>query len=268
MIKEIVTEVNFSIEQALNYIQEKDFLSFLLLVGRADKIDGQKQTCGTDYVIEYVYDRAMDETRDRFYLRYLNKNYNKEGFDYSGEYGLDCLSIEMMIYTHLWDSLYFLKSLIRIASLVQDNKYNWDPIIKDSGKWEFIRKSIIQPIKAKNFSLGSIIEKGYSSDIRNAFAHSLYSIYPNTRTIDIRPKRGHQSLKFEDFQRKFLYSIILMNKMQNIQEFYHDKYASIHDFSSDIFETPDGLKVCITTKQIPINGIIYPEFRMVKIDNI
>ena len=100
MLKEIVTEIELALNDAYAKMFNEDRLSFILLVGRADVIPGLKQQCSTDCVIDYQQDRYFDETRERFYLRYLNRNYKKEGFNYEGDEGIDDLSIEMMIYDH------------------------------------------------------------------------------------------------------------------------------------------------------------------------
>ena len=83
-----------------NTIAKGDYISYILYIGRADVIPELKAHFGTSCVIDYQLDRYYDETREAFYLHYLNRNYSKEGFKYDGESGIDDLSIEMMIYCH------------------------------------------------------------------------------------------------------------------------------------------------------------------------
>ena len=71
-------------------------------------------------MIDYQLDRYHDETRESFYLHYLNRNYIRDGFRYDGESGIDDLSIEMMIYSHLWSSDTFLKLLFRLSNIVAE----------------------------------------------------------------------------------------------------------------------------------------------------
>ena len=176
MLKDIIKETESAIDAAYKEMYEKYYIPFVLLIGRADIMPGLNRHYHTDCVIDYQLDRYYDETREGFYIRYLNRNYHREGFHYEGDEGIDDLSIEMMIYDHLWDSSYFLKSLVRIAAILTGKGYIWKPGLKDGGKWEYINKEIIEPLKEKGIELGRIIEKGYSTDIRNAFAHSLYNI--------------------------------------------------------------------------------------------
>lgn len=266
MLKEIVNEIELAIDSTFLQISIEDYLSFILLIGRADVIPEFKVFNQTECVIDYQMDRFYDETREGFYLRYLNRNYTKEGFCYDGVGGIDDLSIEMMIYAHLWESSYFLKSLVRIASIISGRGYAWKPKI-DCAKWKFIHKEIIEPLKEKENALGVIVEKGYSSDIRNAFAHSLYNINIENKTITIRPKTGVKTFSFEEFQKKFLYSVVLMNKMQNALESKHDRACKINGYLTPSFNTSDGVKVRIIAKMEKRANIMCPEFRMVLVED-
>lgn len=266
MIQKIINEIEESLDIAYQKMYEKDKLSFVLLVGRADIIPGLKHQCHTDCVIDFQQDRYYDETRERFYLRYLNRNYKKEGFNYGGDEGIDDLSIEMMIYDHLWDSFYFLKSLVRMASILSGKGYEWKPSIPANGKWKYIHNAIIEPFKENNIALGEIVEKGYSSAIRYSFAHSLFNINVDDRTITLRPKSGIQIITFEEFQKKFLYSVILMNKMQNAMEKSHDFLCSLDSFVTESFFTPDGIKVRVKATIVGNESHSFPEFRMYRIE--
>lgn len=265
MIKEIILEVESAIDQAFEQMCSKDNLSFVLFIGRADVIHELQPYLGTECVIDYQLDRYFDETREEFYLRYLNRNYSREWFHYEGVKGIDDLSIEMMIYDHLWDSTYFLKSLIRLASILTGKGYLWNPEVPERGKWKFIHEEIAMPLKVRNFKIGEIVEKAYSSDIRNSFAHSLYKINAGNKSIILRPKRGERIISFEEFQYKFLYSVILMNKMQNAIELNHEVACCINGCLTRPFMTPDKVEVQVFGKLININGKAYPKYELVKI---
>lgn len=265
MLKEIIDKISIAIDEVFLRMVKEDYTSFILFIGRADIIPGLSRLAHTDCVIDYQLDRYYDDTREGFYLRYLNRNYYKEGFHYQGESGIDDLHIELMIYMHLWDSLYFLKSLSRIAAIISHRGYLWKPSIPENGKWEFIKSNIVNPLKEHQLALGDIIEKAYSSSIRNSFAHSLFTINQDARQIMIRPRSGFQTIQFEDFQEKFLYSVILMNKLQNAQELNHDSFASQGKTLTDTFLTPDGVSVQIEGVNVRNDACVFPEFRMVHI---
>jgi len=265
MLSEIHNRIIYAIDDVYQKMAEADYISYILLLGRADTIKGLSQHVGTDCVIDYQLDKYYDETREGFYLRYLNRNYCSEGFHYQGVSGMDDLSIEMMIYCHLWDSRYFLKSLARITNIIAGKGYLWNVKKTDRGKWDFIHNDIVKPLKEKGLELGEIIEKAYSSNIRNAFAHSLYNVNPDNRTITLRPKSGFQNLTFDEFQEKFLYSVILMNKLQNKQEAEHDRAGRMNVVITMPFMSPDGVKLQVKGEMIKRGEQYYPEMRLVKI---
>lgn len=265
MLKEIINEVEIAIDTAYEKMSKQDYLSYVLFIGRADVVPYIDQINGTKCVIDYQLDRYYDKNRDGFYIRYLRRNYGRDGFRYEGDDGIDDLNIEMMIYDHLWESSYFLKSLVRIASILSGKEYIWQPEIPDRGKWEFIHKQIINPLKECGSSLGFVVEKAYSSDIRDSFAHSLYTINKENRTITLRPKRGITTISFDDFQDKFLYSVVLMNKMQNALERNHDNACLENAFITKPFLTPDGVKVQIKAECIQKGTMSFPRYRMIPV---
>lgn len=266
MLKEIIDEVELAVDEAINELAKKDYNSFILFIGRADVMPMLKESTGTECVIDYQRDRYYDETREAFYIRYLNRNYRKEGFSYSGDSGIDDLSIEMMIYTHLWDSMYFLKSIYRIAYALSGNGYAWNPTIPERGKYEFIKNQVIAPLISNGYKMGEILNKGYKSSIRNAFAHSLYTVDKEKRTISLRPTSSpYETLTFEEFQNCFLYSTLLMNRLLNNLEVNHMEAAKTNAVLTEAFFTPDKIKVQVLAETYKARNKEYPRFRIVKI---
>ena len=266
MLNEVLDEVLEAIDEAICAMAEKDYNAFILFIGRADIDPLVKKVACTECVIDYQLDRYYDETREAFYLRYLNRNYRKDGFNYSGDSGIDDLSIEMMIYTHLWDSSYFLKSIYRIAYALSGKGYAWNPKIPENGKYKFITNEVIAPLVEKGYLLGEVLSKGYKSGIRNAFAHSLYTVDVDKREIYLRPNSSpHFTLTFEEFQKCFLYSTLLMNRMQNSLESNHIDAAKKNSALTQAITTPDGVKVQIFAETQKIKNKEYPRFRIVRV---
>lgn len=266
MLEEILFEVVAAIDEAINAMAEIDYNAFILFIGRADVDPHVRSISKTECVIDYQLDRYYDETREAFYLRYLNRNYGKDGFSYLGESGIDDLSIEMMIYTHLWDSLYFLKSIYRIAYALSGNGYSWNPKIPEKGKYSFLKEQVIAPLVLIGYRLGTVLEKGYKSNIRNAFAHALYTVDVERRLIYLRPTTSpHETLTFEEFQHCFLYSTILMNKLQNCLEENHIAAASKNTAITEAFLTPDGVNVQIYAETRKVGDKALPHFRIVPV---
>ena len=73
------------------------------------------------------------------------------------------------------------------------------------------------------------------------------------------------TISFDEFQRKFLYSVVLMNKMQNMLEENHDNACQLEGYLTQPFLTPDGIKVKIKAGFVKRGNIMSPEFRMVRI---
>lgn len=266
MLREIVNEVESAIDEAINALAKKDYNAFILFIGRADVMPLLKESTGTECVIDYQRDRYYDDTREAFYIRCLNRNYRKEGFSYFGDSGIDDLSIEMMIYTHLWDSMYYLKSIYRIAYALSGNGYAWNPNIPENGKYKFMKDEVIAPLIANGYKMGEVLNKGYKSSIRNAFAHSLYTVDKEKRTISLRPTSSpYETLTFEEFQKCFLYSTILMNRLLNSLEVNHMEAAKTNAVLTEEFFTPDGLKVQVLAETHKMKNKEYPRFRIVKI---
>ena len=255
------------IDEAFNEMYKKDYTSYILFIGRAALIPGLKKITGTDCVVDYTLDTYYDKTRPDLYLRYLRRNYSKEGFAYEGERGLDDMHIELMIYAHLWDSSYYLKALVRIAAVVSGKGYIWDPQVNWWKKEKKMKECIINPLKNAGLALGDFIDLCYDSRIRNAFAHSQYSINHDRRVITVRTDGGDIYLTFDDFQTLFLRSVILMNKMENALEIKHDVAAKTGAALTDVFQTPDGLSVQIYGNMVTRGPIPSPEFRLVRIND-
>lgn len=114
--------------------------------------------------------------------------------------------------------------------------------------------------------MGEILNKGYKSSIRNAFAHSLYTVDKEKRTISLRPTTSpHETLSFEEFQKCFLYSTILMNRLHNSLEANHMEAAKKNAALTSAFMTPDGIKVQVLAETFEMRGEEYPRFRIVKV---
>lgn len=204
LFQDIEYEVSSAIEEALVTLSKISQPNFCLLIARAG-VDPMLESIGKSrYVMDNAKDVYHDETRQQFYLNYLNTNYRKGVLNYTEKDGLDKLYIEMMIYSHLWDSQRFLKDIYRIATMIVGKPYDWDLDLEDGLSFTRMKEEIIDPLKASGIRLGTIIESAYSSHIRNSFAHSLFDIDLHTRQIFMRSKhiRNNEDslLTFESFQ--------------------------------------------------------------------
>ena len=265
MLFELRKEIVAAIEDAYKLMASKHYIEYILFIGRGDSIPGLKSQVGTDCVIDYSLDTYYDKTRTDFYLHYLNRNYRKDGFNYEGVQGIDDLNIELMIYCHLWDSSYFIKSLCRMASIASGNGYLWSLKIPWRKKDKFMQNRIIAPLKNSGLKIGEIVEGCYDASVRNAFAHSLYTIDVEQRKIYFRPESGYKTMTFDEFQLLFLKSVFLMNLMENMLEYNHNVAAEKNTALTEAFMTPDGLKVQVQTELEQYGDVCRPVFRLAKV---
>lgn len=262
MIKEMIEEVETSVLELIQKAEDTNFLSCLLLVAK-----GNMDLSGTLYTVDNIWDSLRWKTQEKFYIRYLNKNYGNEGFEYQGEEGIDDLSIEMMIYSHIWASNDFLKTLYRFGEILNGQSYSWDINVDDGkfGKKDWMEQNVIIPFENNSLKIAHILREAFSTPIRNAFAHALYDINAYTRNITIYPQTGYYTLSFSDFQQKFLYSALLINRLHNSMMVLHDHYGAMNGCLTEPFRLPKGIKCQLYAKPTKRGNEWYPEFRLIPV---
>jgi len=265
LLHEIEQEIASAIEEALVVLAKTSQPNYCLLIARGGVEPMLERVGKSKYVMDDAMDVYHDETRQQFYLNYLNANYRKSVLNYTDKYGLDKLYIEMMIYSHLWDSQRFLKDIYRIATMIAGKPYDWELVLDDGLSYKVMKEEVITPLKEKELKLGEIIESSYSSHIRNSFAHSLFDIDEHSRTIHLRSrhikKYEDSLLSFDAFQDKFLHSIFLCYCLANIIEHYRLEAAKANTAITDAFIVPNGRKMQLFGEVIESKGKYYPRFR-------
>lgn len=163
------------------------------------------------FVMEDRSDFLMDLTRKKFFVRYLNeyieklKGNNKLSTE-EREYDVN---IQMMMYTHLWESHLFLNQLERLALIQLGKGYQWKSKIPTVGKGEYINSHIINRFERSDVNMANLIKKCYSKDLRNDFAHSTYyiegcKIQSNKYALFVGP-----SVNFEEWDVVFVMAMLL-----------------------------------------------------------
>ena len=265
LLHEIDYKVSSAIEEALAALCKVSQPNYCLLIARAGVEPMLERIGKSKYVMDNAMDVYHDETRQQFYLNYLNVNYRKGVLNYTEKDGLDKLYIEMMIYSHLWDSQRFLKDIYRIATMIAGKPYDWELDLEDGLSYKVMKDEVITPLKEKELKLGEIIESSYSSHIRNSFAHSLFDIDAHSRTIHLRSrhikKYEDSLLSFDAFQDKFLHSIFLCYCLTNIIEHYRLEAAKVNSAITNVFLAPNGRKMQLFGEVIESKGKLYPRFR-------
>jgi hypothetical protein len=236
----IDAEVKDSLLKALDYIKtncaDHDYVLFLAegeykerYVKTASKLN--------PYTIDNREDRYDDETRQDFFIKFMRTFYSfpkGKARTVDNDY---IRTMELMIYTHIWESKPFLKQLFRLATLANMESYHWSVQVPDMTKHEFIRFRIRDVIKSKGLHLGSVISKGYHSSLRNAFAHSEYHFDKYNKLIHLDTYKGGMwdipNLSYDDWSRRFAYTALLSYHLYN--EKVYKRRSLVSDFGTNEF---------------------------------
>ena len=254
-------------------LYKKSYNDYIVLMARGDVIPELVNIGKETYVVDYQMDLYNDETRERFYVEYLQKRYRKEGFDYTGVDGFFGLNIELMIYSHIWESHYLLKTLSHIANLLSGKPYNWELRIPFNNNKNYIKENIITPLIEASDDLGTFLKDAYSPNLRNGFAHSMYDIDCKSRKISLHDLKFdkddtvQREITFEDFQKKFLKSIQFAYMLERMIVRTREDIAGACKGKAvtEPFELPNKRNLQIFVDYREIRGVQYPEFRAVLI---
>lgn len=227
--RRIDVEVRNAINEAFRFAhnEEKDENDYYLYLCNATYVEEYKGTTINPYVLDYRVDELMDQNRLEFLTRYLGSQYSFDRFNTSDSN--ESLTIEMMLYSHIWESTNFLKQLTKLLDLCQSKEYNWKVVVPDAqneqSKQKYIRETLRDGFTELSLKLGNIITSGYKSQLRNAFAHSDYSFALNDPEIHLHNYKpdGYQmrSISFDDWTKCFCYSFLL--NYHFIKIFYKEK---------------------------------------------
>ena len=241
-LTDVFQDVREAVNEIVNVANNVSPEGFIAYVVGGDYYESFENTKLLPYVLQDMSGFRKDLSRQKFYVHYLNRNYKKDGFQYEGEEGIDFLSIELMIYAHLWQSSYYLKHLVRLTHLACGKGYEWRLSVEDN-IWIILNNEVITPLIEKGLKLGHLIEENYYGVLRDSFAHGLYSIDESSRRIDLYSSRANGPISFEGFQKKFLYSVILS---QTLFESYRENQKLMAKFLQEnhkVITLPDGHRI-------------------------
>lgn len=269
MLSQIRMNVTRVVDELMLRLCRKSYNDYILLIARGQTIFGLEKgdSSQCNYSLDYTIDERYDETRQKFYVEYLNSKYKVDGFDYRTSDGFFCLNIELMIYSHIWESSLFLKSLKHITDLLTGQEYDWGIELPDTKIKPFIKDTIIKPLVNLEDEFGQLLKMAYSPNLRNSFAHSLYHIDMEKRIIRLYIKRLDEedcvgnSISFEEFQKRFLYSINISYLLNSSINYQREKAAMSHGGAiTEAFKVSSGKMMQIFADSKTVNGKKHPEF--------
>jgi hypothetical protein len=234
----IRTEVTNAIRDSLIKIRKDSPEKYVLFLARAEysEIVVDPSIDWNPYRIDDRSDLYADETRHTFLVEYLNAFYSFSYPQIHIELQL-VTNLELMIYSHNWESELFLKKLYRLAQLLNGSEFPWTVDVSEMGKSTFIQEKIGKVFRASGSPMEKVLSEGYDSDLRNAFAHSAYSIDGETKNIFLHPRKSKprklEQISFDDWGKRFAYSVLTSYYLIDIM---HEMRRSLPlDFGTNLF---------------------------------
>lgn len=255
---EIDKEVKNAVTEAFEYIKTRcSDDKYLLFLADAEYMPKYIGTGYSPYVIDSRIDIDKDATRQRFFSQFMNAFYSFSGGLNHTDDNEYRLTMELMVYCHIWESKPFLKQLRRFALLASEKIYQWETTVPDMSKHEFIRNDVRNSLKDCDLKIADVISKGFHTSLRNAFAHSEYSIEEQEKTIHLYTYTGKSwdipSIKFDDWTKNFLYSAFLSYHFLNEKK---DRRQSINrDFGKEQYNVVQP----INKRRFRVAKVLYDE---------
>ncbi|WP_339880563.1 hypothetical protein [uncultured Algoriphagus sp.] len=215
------SEINEEVEKAVidvfEYIKNncrEDKYILLLANGEFDDDLYSSTSRFNPNTIDYRLDGYKDESRLKFFIQFINSFYSFSSGVTSVNDDEYRITLELMVYSHVWESKNLLKQLFRLSELVQDRPYPWAVFVPEMSKHEFIRFKIRDGFKTKKLLVSEVITKGFHTSLRNAFAHSEYSLNNDANKIILHTYKGNDkwdipSVSYDGWSEKFVYSALL-----------------------------------------------------------
>ena len=263
-------EVKTIICRTLDAMKAKSPSDFVLLLARADYhewLDRDNLEL-TPYIIDDGRGIMMDITRQTFLVKYINGYIdmlisNQKESDEDREYELN---IQMMMYSHIWESELFLKQLERIALVLNGKGYLWERKFGDKlKKGQYIKDCIMDRFKNVDKDMYNLLVSCYSKGLRNDFAHSTYHIQMESETIYSHHNGlfAGNPVKIYDWEEIFLKSVMLSYHLNDI-------LIKVKDAFIETFGTaPIGIRLPQKGRKGKfLNAYIYPEYDSADSDRV
>ena len=235
-------KVKESINAILDKLKNLDQSNYVLFLADGEYISDYDNTNQniSPYCIDYRIDGYKDETRLKFLSEFMTKYYSFPPNQEKTNDNHYRMNLELMVYTHIWESKPFLKKLHRIAHLIQGQEYDWKIQVPDMSKHDFIRCHIRQIFKDLDLDIWKVIKEGFHTSLRNAFAHSEYSFdtMNNHNRINLYNYSGAnwelQTITFDEWSKRFVYSALLSYHFLTLV--YQRRKNLITELGTDTFQ--------------------------------
>lgn len=245
-LDEIECEVGTLVDDLINAVGIKSFQDYVLLIIHADyddfHVEHKSSLNLSPYVIEDPRDDYMDRTRQRLLIPYINgyRGRLRKGICVDNDANEMEMNIQLMMYSHVWESHLFLKELERIALILEGKGYKWITSVSCTSKSNFIKQNVIQRLEKTNFPIADFIKSCYDENLRNDFAHSTYNIDFDHGVIRSYQDgfMGNGAISFLDFEEKFVKSVLLSYYISTCIRFHEDSFIETYGDSPVLVKRP------------------------------
>lgn len=188
-------------------------------------------------------EEIVDSDRSNFYIDFLEEHYTFEKSDFVDD-NTYRFFLELMIFTHFWESKYMVNKLAQLANLSIIEKYDLEiykkhpyykynsssPSLDNSGIkiHEYIRNNIKKKFIKSNLKIGKIFSKAYNSQIRNAFAHSDFYFLKSERKIIFKnntEKHTVPFITFDEWTERFCYTFLISYLLEKRVKIDYDNFT-------------------------------------------
>lgn len=233
-------EVLYSVEEAFKFLKNNCVdHNYILYLADAEYKEQFKSPHSklNPYAIDNGEEKYKDESRINFFINFMQTFYSfrknqNETIDNESK-----ITVELMIYTHIWESKRFLKQLFRLASLASGKSYEWNVVVPEMHKHIYIREDIRNVLKSNSLRIATTISKGFHTSLRNAFAHSEYYLDSRHKYIHLDTYKGGawdmSEISYDEWTKRFLYTALLSYHFLNVK-FVKRKSLPV-DFGKDEF---------------------------------
>lgn len=249
---QIHVEVEAAIVELFDYAKNHNY-NYILFLADGEYHSKYLNSGLSPFVISNMIDYYKEATRFAFSQHFLNIFYSfGTGVTQTTDTPMN-LAVELMVYTHIWESTKFLKQLYRMTELANGRSYVWEvDNIPEAHKHSFIRGSVRDVFAKLGLKMADVMTKGFHTSLRNSFVHGEFTIDPTTMDITLHTYRIPRNLKaFEldkisanQWTEFFIYSALLNylfilekeKRINNIlKDFGTDKFLIIHPFKKNAF---------------------------------
>jgi len=222
--------------------------------------EGHAEFIHHHFIGKYIKSNTYDKTYDEYLKEVKYALEKRQLIDDLTDAESISIQTEMLIYLKIWESDIFIKKFWQITNLINNNAYDWHFNLANSSRSsnfsrdEIIRKKIRNAFKDILPQLYQSFKKAYNKQIRNAIAHSQYSILGRHiqihNYIEADPYSKLKVLSFDDW-------IDIFHETLVIYTLYHDFLDIVNTNYGKIALNNEGYFPIRVSREDPIQEVQY-----------